>query len=131
MNIGKNLTNNLKKYDNGNFNDYLSTNISTSFTFSYVTCQQISDIIKNLKNEASQGHDIVSNGLLKKLCPSIVYPLSLIINQSLFRGIFPDSLKLGKIIPIHKKNELDKFENYRPISILSSISKIFEKVVYK
>ena len=61
----------------------------------------------------------------------IIYPLSAIINQSLNLVRFPDDLKIGKIIHIHKKDEPDEFENYRPISILPSLSKIFEKVVHK
>ena len=44
---------------------------------------------------------------------------------------FPDKLKIAKVIPIHKKEDIDKFENYRPISLLPAISKIFEKIVYK
>ena len=54
----------------------------------------------------------------------------MIINQSLNTGIFPDKFKLTKITPIHKKGDNHSVENYRPISLLPSISKLFEKVVY-
>ena len=56
--------------------------------------------------------------------------LSLIIYQSLFTGIFPDSLKIAKILPIFEKGDLSYFGNYRPISLLPAISNIFEKVVF-
>ncbi len=50
--------------------------------------------------------------------------------MSLETGIFPDQLKVAKIIPIFKTGEADIFTNYRPISILSSFSKIYERVLY-
>ena len=56
--------------------------------------------------------------------------MTLIINQSLATGIFPDKLKNAKITPIHKKESIHTLENYRPISILPTISKIFEKTVF-
>ena len=52
------------------------------------------------------------------------------VNQSLITGIFPESLKKAKVVPIYKKNDKSKFENYRPISILPTISKLFERVAY-
>ena len=52
------------------------------------------------------------------------------MNQSLNTGIFPDSLKIAKITPIFKKENPHITDNYRPISLLPSISKVFEKVVY-
>ena len=57
-------------------------------------------------------------------------PLTIIINQSLVTGIYPDKLKLAKVIPLFKKNEKDKIQNYRPICLLTVISKIFEKVIF-
>ena len=45
-------------------------------------------------------------------------------------GIFPDSLKIAKVIPLFKKGDDKILSNYRPISLLSSISKVFEKVIY-
>ena len=56
--------------------------------------------------------------------------LSIIINQSLCTGIFPDKLKIAKVIPLYKKDDNKSFGNYRPISLLSSISKIFERVAF-
>ena len=57
----------------------------------------------------------------------------LIINKSLMTGIFPDKLKIAIVSPIYKGKESDPHEfcNYRPISLLPTISKVFEKVVHK
>jgi retron-type reverse transcriptase len=60
-----------------------------------------------------------------------VHPLTKIINQCLQTGIFPDTLKIAKVIPIHKKDDTTNLNNYRPISLLPAISKIFEKVMHK
>ena len=46
------------------------------------------------------------------------------------QGVFPEVLKTGKITPIYKKDDLQKFGNYRPVSVLSIFSKIFEKIIY-
>ena len=87
-------------------------------------------IINELQPKNSNGHDEISNKLLKKLSPILIQSLTLIINQSITTGIFPDELKIAKITPLYKKENVKLIENYRPISVLSSISKIFEKVVF-
>ena len=45
-------------------------------------------------------------------------------------GIFPDDLKIAKVVPLHKKNDVNIMNNYRPVSLLPAISKIFEKVAH-
>ena len=69
--------------------------------------------------------------LLKQLCQSCSSPIALIINMSLDQGIVPDAMKLAKVIPRFKEKSKESFNNYRPISLLSSISKVLEKVVHK
>ena len=73
----------------------------------------------------------MSSKLLKALSPSITPVLTMIINQSLCTGIFPNKLKIAKVLPLFKKSDSHLFDNYRPISLLPTVSKIFEKVVYK
>ena len=52
------------------------------------------------------------------------------INDALSPGIFPDSLKVANITPVHKKDEANDKQNYRPVSVLPLLSKVFEKVIY-
>ena len=86
--------------------------------------------MKSLKNKTSSGHDGISIRLLKYLSPALLKPLTLIINQSLITGLFPEKLKIAKVQPLFKKGDEEQIENYRPISLLTSISKVFEKVVF-
>ena len=72
----------------------------------------------------------MSNNLLKLIKNEICESVTLIINQSLTTGIFPNKLKIAKVIPLFKKGDIYTFDNYRPISLLPSISKIFERTMY-
>ena len=83
----------------------------------------------NKKN--SSGYDNVSNVLLKDIIVHIVEPLSYIFNQSMLTGEFPNSMKLTEVVPLYKNKEHHLETNYRPISLLTTISKILEKIVYK
>ncbi len=58
-------------------------------------------------------------------------PITIVINQMLNTCIFPDKLKIAKIIPINKKDEETLFTNERPIYLLPAISKVFEKVIFQ
>ena len=88
---------------------------------------EIRKLIENLPNKSSSGHDNISNILLKKICPIITQPLVLIFNLSLLHGVFPSRMKLSEITPLHKGNESYYTTNYRPISLLLTISKLLEK----
>ena len=57
-------------------------------------------------------------------------PIAILVNMSLEQGIVPDAMKLAKVIPIHKSKSKELFNNYRPISLLSNMSKVLEKVVH-
>ncbi len=68
---------------------------------------------------------------IKIIKPILVRPITIIINQMLNTRVFPDKLKIAKINPIFKKDDNTLFTNYRPISLLPVISKIFEKVIFQ
>ena len=112
------------------YNEYLSNRPHCHLTFSSVNEDIVSNIIRRLKNKSSYGHDNVSNSLIKKAQLYLINPLTLIINQCLRRGVFPQQLKLYKVRPIFKSKDSKSFNNYRPISLLPSISKIFEYVIF-
>ena len=91
---------------------------------------EIVKLIECLPNKTSKGHDDISNILLKKLNPTIAIPLEVIFNKSLEEGSFPDDMKHADVIPLYKSKERYMVNNYRPISLLVTISKVLEKIVY-
>ncbi|KAG7309384.1 hypothetical protein JYU34_005343 [Plutella xylostella] len=87
--------------------------------------------IKQLDSNKGAGPDEIPPLFVKACGKELCYPLSIIFNKSLKSGIFPHSWKLAHIIPIHKSGDKSNCENYRPISILSCMAKLFESLVYK
>ena len=109
-----------------NFSHYLQEKLNINFEFSNGNEGEIIKNIDHLPSKSSTGKDQISTNLLKQIKQCITPSLTLIINQMLNTGIFPDSLKLAKVIPLFKKGDDKILSNY----LLSSISKVFEKVIY-
>ena len=130
VNVGPNLANSIPSYANSSF-DYLCNKISYSIFLDDTDLEEISKIISPLNIKKAVGHDDISSKILHILKSFITPVLSNIINKSMQFDIFLDKLKIAKIIPLHKGEKIDEINNYRPISILSSPSKIFEKVMTK
>ena len=101
-----------------------------NFKFDTITNNETIRIITKIKSKHSCGHDCISTALLKQIKTEISPSITLIVNQCLTTGIFPNRLKIAKVVPVFKKGDKDLLNNYRPISMLPSISKIFETVIY-
>lgn len=129
-NIGPTLANSIKGPIGQSYKDFLKTKIESHFSFNTVDNSYVLNLINKLKPKPSFGHDGLSSIMLKGIATSVSPILTCIINQSLCTGIFPQSLKIAKIIPIFKKENPHITDNYRPVSLLPIISKIFEKVVF-
>ena len=130
--IGSNLAN--KIHENGpSINDYLK-NIKTNPNTMYlhpITPTEILRYINRLPSKNSSGYDGISNQFLKSIKHAITTPLAKIFNLSISTGEFPENMKLAEVIPLFKKGALDIMENYRPISLLITLSKLLEKCIYK
>ena len=91
--------------------------------FKLVDENTILSTINRLKNKSSHISNI-SNILIKKAKHVLVKPLTLLINQTLTTGEFPNELKISKVKPLFKTGDTLQINNYRPISLLPSVSKI-------
>ena len=114
------------------FTSYLDNNNSchNSFALFLTDAEKIAESVRNLNYKSSYGFDCVPMNVMKQCISQIAEPLSILINSSFRTGLVPDKIKVAKVCPIFKDDDKNVFSNYRPISILPSFSKIFEKAVY-
>ena len=87
------------------FDSYLRNRTQCSFQFNHATPTDVEKIMSNLKPKASAGFDNILSKLLKHIGDIVSVPLSIIVNQSLCTGIFPNKLKIAKVIPVYKKQD--------------------------
>lgn len=102
---------------------------SNSFVLLDTDQHEIDSILMNLKSDSAPGWDNISAKLLKNIRQYVVPILTHISNLCIKQGVFPNSLKQSIIIPIHKCGDTDDINNYRPISVLTAISKVLEKLL--
>ena len=126
--VGKNYTDKIATPDK-NINLYLElihrNKQSAYMTPTYET--EILRLIDKLPNKRSSGHDNIDNIMLKRLKVAIVKPLVKIFNASIKTGIFPTNMKIAEVVPLHKSGSREDKNNYRPISLLLTISKLWRK----
>jgi hypothetical protein len=113
------------------YKDYLPPSENSSMFLAPVAFGEFQKVINNLKNGNSLGIDGFSTNILKEIVSVIHVPLLHILNASISSGIFPEVWKSARVIPIHKKGDKTDIGNYRPIAILSPLSKVLEKIIQK
>ena len=102
----------------------------SNFQFTEISVSAVYLMLSKLSVAKACGIDGISAKLLKYAAAVISDPLCTIFNKSLSSGIFPDSWKIAKIFPIYKGNIKNDPNNYRPISVLPILAKVFEKLVF-
>lgn len=136
VNIGAVLAKQIPPFyhDNATYKQLYNKNIDLKpmelSQFAPVTIDEVSKIIDNLNSNTTTGLDGISCKIIKSVKKLILEKLTNCINDCLKTGYFPDSLKLAKVSPIFKTGKKTDPGNYRPISVLPVISKIFEKTIY-
>ena len=88
---------------------------------------ELLQLINHLPNKTSMRHDEINNLLLKKIATSILKPLEIIFNHSITNYTFPNDMKLAEVILLFKGKETYLMTNYKPVSLLITISKILKK----
>ena len=91
----------------------------------------IIDIIKSLNINKASGLDEISHHMLKNTVQTVYKPLHILFTKSLELGIYPSNWKIARVLPIFKKGDKNDPCNYRPISLLSTVGKVFERVIHK
>ena len=104
--------------------------VNSQFEFRPVDSRCISEVINKLEPKVSCDINGFSPKLLKESADLIIHPLTHLVNLSLSQGTFPCELKISRTCPIFKSGCRKEASNYRPISCLPVLSKVFEKVVF-
>ena len=127
--IGSSLSDNIKSNSTYCFSQFLGNKSMSSIFLHSCTLPEVFNILNSLKSNSASGPDGIPPYFVRTAAPVLTPYLTFFINLSFKLGIFPNSLKVAKVIPIHKHGSKSKVENYRPISLLSVISKVFEKAL--
>ena len=113
---------------NVNFKDYLPPPTNNSLFFTPVSPGEMLEVILNMNKGETQDVNDIPFKILKHVALDLIKPLTHIYNLSIEKGVFPDSLKTSKVIPVFKSGSPLDVNNYRDIAIINSFSKIFEKL---
>jgi len=114
-----------------NYDYYMNNKQQASMFMSPTDPYEIVKMIDLLKRKNSSGHDKLSSSLIKDIKNEIAHPLTILFNKSFSSGSVPDLMKLAEVIPIYKSKDKELLNNYRPISLLPTFSKLIEKLVHK
>ena len=128
--IGPNITFKLPLNDVNSVKDCLQNRVIPSIFLEKVTETEIMNYNSELKINKAGGYDEISSDFVKLSSFFLTPVLVPLVNSALSLGIFPDDLKLAKVVPIFKKGDKLDMNNYRPILLLTCLSKIFEKVIF-
>ena len=114
----------------GHFTNYLKNRINETFFLAPVTEREVDRELSKLNENKSSGPDELKPKLLKLCKNQFVKPLTILYNKSIEAGEYPSEFKLAKVVSLYKKKSRYLPSNYRPISLLNSFNKIFERLVY-
>ena len=117
-------------YSHKHFSNFLKDKNQNSFFLSPANKYEIQNVISSLNSNKSVGPNSIPTRILKLLKNYISTHLADIFNISFSTAAFPTILKVAKFVPVHKKDSKLDFSNYRPISLLSNIEQILERLTY-
>ena len=102
---------------------------TTDFSFREVLERDVCKKLKNLNPKKATGHDNIPPKLVKIGASILCKPITYLVNMSIKTSVFPDTLKRAEVTPIYKKEDMLDKKNYRPVSVLPCISKVYESIL--
>ena len=129
VNMGSSVASKIPNSKKG-FSAYLSESSNFNIILNPCSTAEINKLISDLNWSKASGPYSIPSNIIRLFKDVFVEPITSLVNKSLAEGIFPDILKWASVLPFFKKNDKTKCSNYRPISLLSNISKIFERAMY-
>ena len=128
-NIGHNLAQTISNNESNDFRDYMGNPIAQSFNLCETSSHEIKYHMEKINPKKATGRDGLPGKFLNISAPIAAEPLAKLFNMSISTGEYPDILKIARVLPIHKKGESTDMNNYRPISILTHLNKIYETII--
>ena len=128
--IGQKISNSIP-FIPRSYEHYLRSPNNESIFLKQISIDELLKICSSLDPSKANGHDGISPRVVKSSIACFVKPLCDVFNKSFLKGVFPDALKIAKVVPLHKKKCKQNIDNYRPVAILSIFSKLLEKLMYE
>ncbi|XP_026315748.1 uncharacterized protein LOC113227090 [Hyposmocoma kahamanoa] len=128
VNVGPNLAHTNMQSSGSNYN-LPERFYGKSFAMLETDEREVEQLINSLKADCATGWDDISGSLIRRYKNLIIPPLTYICNLSISTGVFPEQFKTAVIHPIYKAGDRGRFNSYRPISVLSALSKILERIL--
>ena len=103
--------------------------VNSTLSFTDICVEMVLKALKTMKSNKATGPDGIPCRILKIAAEILSPSLTLLFNRSISTGIYPDDWKMARVTPIFKDGARDNLSNYRPISIISAVAKVFGRLV--
>ena len=127
--IGSKLAGKIDFSDTDSHLRYL-TGTDKRFELRPTSTTKVFSLLNKLNKSRATGLDKISGRLLRECADLISSPICNIFNQSISQGVFPDDWKSARVAPLFKQGDRDDLNNYRPISVISIVAKVFERILF-
>ena len=127
--IGPELAAKIGQEKDGGYQDYLGERVVDELIWQPTTAMEIEEFCRQLESSKGAGWDGVSPKVIKAVAGEIAGPLSRLYNCCMREGHYPACFKVARVVPVFKAEDPTQFSNYRPVSVLPTLSQIFERVL--
>ena len=129
-NIGPSLAKKIQTCQSSDNTQFLENSIANSMYINPVSDDEIVKVVSKFKNKQSCGYDDINMLVVVRVISGIAKSVSFICSKSFDSEIFPNDMKIAKVIPLFMTGNRKECSNYKPVSILPQFSKILERLLY-